>query len=157
MAKIHPRDMNDAEREAFHAEAEAQVATFSYAKPVPNGRPKQNTWLVRRPLMQVLVQCVHEGGENNLHYHTKSETSWFVLKGRAVFEGVGGKILGDLGPMDGIVIPGGTRYKFGKVGDGDLEILQMVAIEDPEGDFSERINVEAHREWMADSTHLQKY
>ena len=157
MADKHPRDMTPEEREAFHVEAETQVETFSYTKPIPNGRPKQNTWMVRRPLIQVLVQCVHEGGENNMHYHTNSETSWFVLKGRAVFEGINGKILGDLGPMEGILIPGGVRYKFGKAGDEDLEILQMVAVADPGDTSSDRINLEAHREWMSDSEHLQHY
>jgi mannose-6-phosphate isomerase-like protein (cupin superfamily) len=149
--------MSPEDREAFHQAAEAEVETFAYAKPIPNGRPKQNTWLVRRPQMQVVIQCVHDGGENNLHYHTNSDTTWFVLRGAAEFEGVGGKILAELGPSQGVVIPGGTRYKFRKVGEGDLEILQMVAIKDPGSGTGDRINLEAHREWMADSPHLQNY
>ena len=156
MPGVHPRDMTDAEREAWHTASEAQIQTFRYRKPEPSGRPKQNTWLVRRPLMHVLVQCVRDGGENNLHYHTSSETTWFVLKGRAVFEGPEGVILGELGPMEGILMPGGSRYKFRKEGTEDLEILQMVAIETNNGE-AERINVEAHREWMASSAHLTKY
>ncbi|MBL8549263.1 MAG: cupin domain-containing protein [Hyphomonadaceae bacterium] len=158
MAAIDPRTLSSEEREAFHQAAEAEITTFDYQKPVPNGRPKQNTWLVRRPNMQVVIQCVHDGGENNLHYHTHSETTWFVLKGRAIFYGVDDKVLGDLTPMQGIVIPGGSRYKFCKAGDGDLEILQMVAVMEPsEEEKSQRINVEPHREWMADSKHLQTY
>jgi mannose-6-phosphate isomerase-like protein (cupin superfamily) len=141
MPSIHPRDMTDEEREAWHAASEAQIQTFRYRKPEPSGRPKQNTWLVRRPLM---------------HYHTSSETTWFVLKGRAVFEGPEGVVLGELGPMEGILMPGGSRYKFRKEGNEDLEILQMVAIETKNGE-AERINVEAHREWMASSSHLTKY
>jgi mannose-6-phosphate isomerase-like protein (cupin superfamily) len=155
--QIHPRDMSPEEREAFHQAAESQVEAFKYTKPVPNGRPKQNTWLVRRPQMQVVIQCVHDGGENNLHYHTNSETTWFVLRGEAEFEGHEGRILARLGPSEGVVIPGGTRYKFRKLGEGDLEILQMVAIKDPGSGTGERINLEAHREWMADSPHLQNY
>ena len=157
MAEVHPKDMSPEEREQHHLAAEAEIETFAYSKPIPNGRPKQNTWLVRRPQMQVVIQCVHEGGENNLHYHTNSETTWFVLKGRAVFEGVGGKILGELGPMEGIVIPGGSRYKFGKVGEEDLEIFQMVAIKNAGEGTGERINLEVHKEWMSDSEHLKQY
>jgi len=157
MTAIHPKDMSPEDREKFHLAAEAEIQTIRYEKPIPNGRPKQNTWMVRRPHMQVVVQCVHDGGENNLHYHTNSETTWFVLKGRAIFEGVGGKILAELGPMEGVVIPGGARYKFYKDCEGDLEILQMVAIHNPGETSSERINVEAHREWMADSAHLTQY
>lgn len=158
MTTTDPRKMSDAEREAFHQAAEAEIFVFAYEKPVPNGRPKQNTWLVRRPNMQVVVQCVHDGGENNLHYHTHSETTWFVLKGRAVFYGPEDKVIGDLSPMQGIVIPGGSRYKFCKMGEGDLEILQMVAVMNVgEDGKSERINVEPHREWMAGSAHLTNY
>jgi mannose-6-phosphate isomerase-like protein (cupin superfamily) len=153
---VHPRDMSPEERERYHQQAEAQISTFSYSKPVPNGRPKQNTWLIRRPLLQFLVQCVREGGENNLHYHTKSETCWLVLRGRARFEGVGAKVIAELGPMEGVMIPGGSRYRFSKIGDEDLEIAQFVAIEDAGQGQSERINVEAHREWMVEP-HLRNY
>lgn len=154
---IHPKDMSPEDREKFHLAAEAEIQKIAYEKPAPNGRPKQNTWMVRRPHMQVVVQCVHDGGENNLHYHTNSETTWFVLKGRAVFEGKDGKILAELDEMEGVVIPGGARYKFYKDCEDDLEILQMVAVHNPEEGSGERINLEAHREWMADSEHLLKY
>jgi mannose-6-phosphate isomerase-like protein (cupin superfamily) len=152
----HPKDMSPEEREAFHANAEAQMLAYKYATPEPNGRPKQNTWFVRKPKMQVLVQCVRNGGENNLHYHTKSETNWFVLRGRAHFYGIGDKLLADLGPNEGVYLPGGVRYRFNKVGDEDLEILQVVAVEDDGAGESERINLEAHKEWMVEG-HLTKY
>src|SRR5688572_20758267 len=147
-ATTHPRDMTPEEREAFHQNAESEIFTFDYTKPTPNGRPKQVVWMVRRPNMQVVVQVVHDGGENNLHYHTNSETTWFVLKGRAIFSGQDEKIWGDIGPMQGIVMPGGCRYKFSKAGEGDLEILQMVSVQNADSADSERINVEVHREWM---------
>ncbi len=155
MAK-HPKDMSPEERQAFHERAESQILHYKYQKPEPNGRPKQNTWLVRRPKIQVLIQCVREGGENNLHYHTKSETSWMVLKGRAIFHGLGDKVIADIGPMEGVNLPGGVRYRFSKVGDEDLEILQMVSVEDDGDGESERINLEAHKEWMVEG-HLTKY
>src|SRR3954470_4202852 len=106
----HPRDMEPDEKEAFHQAAEAAIQTFKYEKPAPSSRPKVNTWLVRRPKIHVLVQCVRDGGENNLHYHTKSETSWIVLKGRARFEGIGDTLIAELGPMEGVNLPGGVRY-----------------------------------------------
>ena len=144
--------------EAFHREAEAQVHTLRYEKPeqASKYKVKDLVWLVRRPLLRVLVQIVREGGENNLHYHTKSETSWIVLKGRAVFVGMGDTVLADIGPMEGIHIPGGARYKFYKEGEEDLEILQIVAAEDGGREKDERINYEPHKEWMIDE-HLQKY
>ncbi len=156
MTDVHPKDMSPEDRDAYHRNAEAKIKTFKYETPVPNGRPKQVTWLVKRPIMHVVVQCVHEGGENNLHYHTKSETTWMVLRGHAEFTGADNKVFASLGPMEGVLIPGGSRYKFGKVGEEDLEILQMVAIEDPDGGDAERINLEAHREWMT-SGELTRY
>jgi mannose-6-phosphate isomerase-like protein (cupin superfamily) len=156
VSEPNPRDMTDEERIAYHEAAEAEIFTFAYQKPAATTRPKQNTWLVRRPHMSFVIQCVRDGGENNLHYHTNSETAWFVLRGRARFYGPEEKLLGEIGPMEGILMPGGARYKFSKVSEEDLEIAQMVAVHQV-GGKKERINVEAHREWMADSPHLQKY
>jgi mannose-6-phosphate isomerase-like protein (cupin superfamily) len=156
MTAKHPRDMSADEREAFHRDAEAAIKTFRYEKPAPNGRPKQIAWFVRRPMMEVLVQVVKEGGENNLHYHTNSETTWMVLKGRARFIGCGDALLAELGPMEGILLPGGSRYRFSKIGDDDLEILQMVAVRGSGDGAAERINIETHKEWMV-SPELTKY
>lgn len=152
----HPKDMPPEQREAWHRNAESQVQRFRFDPPAPTSRPKQVVWLVKRPAMHVVVQCVRDGGENNLHYHTKSETAWMVLKGRARFVGIGETVLAELGPMEGIQIPGGTRYKFTKIGAEDLEILQMVAIDQRGDGEAERINLEAHRAWMA-SPELTKY
>jgi mannose-6-phosphate isomerase-like protein (cupin superfamily) len=130
-----------------------RVATFRYDKPSPNGKPNDVLTTVRSGLLKVLVQIVREGGESNLHYHTSSETAWLVLRGKARFYGVGDALLGELGPQEGIFLPGGARYWFEKVGTEDLEILQMVGLERC---GAKRINVDAHKDWMTDS-HLQVY
>ena len=124
--------MDNAEKEAFHRAAEANIRTFAYKKPAEmkdrDGEPmvKQIANVVRGDLMRLNVQIVKEGGENNLHYHTGGDTSWMVLKGAARFYGVGDKLIGELGPNEGILLPGGSRYWFEKVGSEDLEILQIV-------------------------------
>ena len=79
-----------------------------------------------------------------------------VLKGRALFEGVNDTVIAELGPMEGVCLPGGVRYRFSKVGPEDLEIMQMVSVEDDGKGESERINLEAHKEWMVEN-HLTKY
>ena len=104
----------------------------------------------------VAVQVVKEGGENNLHYHTNSDGAWMVLKGRAKFYGVGDKMLGELGPNEGIVIPGGSRYWFEKAGDEDLEILQIFGYAGKNQKAS-RVNVERHKDWMNDEASPQVY
>jgi mannose-6-phosphate isomerase-like protein (cupin superfamily) len=149
--------MTPEEQARFHADAEKRIKLFKYEKPVLAGRPKKVVNLIRgeSPMLSVVVQYVGEGGENNIHYHTHSETGWMVLKGQARFTGVDGVIC-ELGEMEGVFLPGGCRYRFEKIGDVDLEIIQMVGIETHTGK-SERINVEAHKDWMANDKHLQKY
>ncbi len=141
--------LNPEEKEAYHREVETRVQRFAYA-PAPNGKPKDIVPLVRTELLKVAVQVVHEGGENNMHYHMNSDTTWFVLRGNVRFYGAGDEVIAELGPREGIVIPGGARYWFETSGTEDLEILQMVAYDRGKGK-AQRINVDAHKEWMTDA------
>jgi mannose-6-phosphate isomerase-like protein (cupin superfamily) len=137
------------EKEAYHRAAEARIQTFQYRKPQGNEAVKQFAPLIRSDLVRLSVQIVKEGGENNLHYHTGGDNCWLVLKGGARFYGVGDKLIADLGPQDGILIPGGSRYWFEKTGDEDLEILQIVCKE-TRAAKTERINLDRHKDWMKD-------
>jgi mannose-6-phosphate isomerase-like protein (cupin superfamily) len=136
------------EKEAFHRAAEARVTTFAYQRTPPD-RPKDIVPLVRTDLMKVAVQVVHEGGENNLHYHMNSDTTWFVLRGQVRFYGPDDAPIAELGPEQGIVIPGGARYWFEKTGPDDLEIVQMVGYDRVNGK-PQRVNVETHKDWMTE-------
>jgi mannose-6-phosphate isomerase-like protein (cupin superfamily) len=150
-------DLTPEQREELHRISEQRIKTFRYEKPELHGKPKRIEALVygrESKELNVLVQIVGDGGENNMHYHTNSETAWMVLRGHARFHGVNG-VLAELGPMQGIFLPGGCRYWFEKVGEGDLEILQMVGLEGTDDD--ERINVEAHKAWMVGDSELTKY
>lgn len=150
------------EKEAFHRNAESRVKIFKYGAEVDPkrmydlGGKKQVSQLANGELLRLRVQRVKEGGENNLHYHTGSETTWMVLGGRARFYGPEDKLLGEFGPMEGILIPGGARYWFEKVGDEDLEVMQIVAYDRRDGAREQRLNVDPHKEWM-DQRHLQIY
>ena len=141
-------------REAYHRAAEVRLKTFDYACPAPSERPKQVVRLAAGDCIKVAVQVVREGGENNLHYHVHSDTTWMVLKGRARFHGAGNVVLGEFGPLQGILVPGGARYWFEKIGDEPLEILQMVGFE--KGAAAERrVNIEAHKDWItSDRLHV---
>jgi mannose-6-phosphate isomerase-like protein (cupin superfamily) len=136
------------EKEAFHRGAEERVQTFAYQRTPPD-RPKDIVPLVRTDLLKVAVQVVHEGGENNLHYHMNSDTTWLVLRGRVRFYGPGDAPIAELGPEEGIVIPGGARYWFEKTGPDDLEIVQMVGYDRANGK-PQRVNVETHKDWMTE-------
>jgi mannose-6-phosphate isomerase-like protein (cupin superfamily) len=144
-----PAKLSPAEKEAFHREAESRIKTFSYEKPPADGQVKQIASLFRSDLIRLNVQIVTEGGENNLHYHTGGDNAWMVLKGAARFYGVGDELLGEFHANEGILLPGGSRYWFEKVGDEDLEILQIVCKETRTAK-TERVNLERHKDWMTD-------
>ena len=153
---INPAKLSPEEKEAFHREAESRVTTFSYKKPEPSGRPKDVSFLTKSSLMKVNVQTVRDGGENNLHYHTNSDTTWMVLKGECKFYGPGDVLIADLKEHEGIILPGGSRYWFEKAGDEDLELLQMQALDKSGTDGAKRINVDKHKDWM-DTDNLLVY
>ena len=148
--------MSSEEKEAHHRESEAKIESFSYKKPAAElGRVKQIANLVRGDLVRLNVQIVKEGGENNLHYHTGGDNCWMVLKGGARFYGVGDQLIGEFGPNEGLMIPGGSRYWFEKMGDEDLEILQIVCKEARSAKTA-RINLDKHKDWMS-GDFLTKY
>jgi mannose-6-phosphate isomerase-like protein (cupin superfamily) len=150
------RKLTPEEKEAFHRAAEERLQPIRYTPPPASGKPKDVLMLARASHLRALVQIVREGGENNLHYHTNSDTTWLVLKGRARFYGVGDALIGEYGPHEGILIPGGARYWFEKCGDETLELLQVVGVE-PNGGKSERVNLDRHKAWMDDNSRLTTY
>jgi mannose-6-phosphate isomerase-like protein (cupin superfamily) len=146
--------MSEDEKEAFHRAAEARMQPLRYSAP-ESDKPKDVVMLGRSARLRTMVQIVKDGGENNLHYHTGSDTTWVVLKGRVRFYGVGDVIIGEYGPREGIQIPEGSRYWFEKVGDETLEILQVVGTEP--GGRGQRINIEKHKDWMEGEERLTTY
>ena len=154
MAIVDVRKMSPEEKEAFHREAETRIRPLAYAVP-DSGRPKDVMMLGKTERMRTLVQIVKDGGENNLHYHTNSDTTWMVLKGRVRFYGLGDKPIGEYGPGEGILMPGGARYWFEKTGDEELHLLQVVAAEP--GAKGERINIDQHKDWMKGEELLTVY
>jgi mannose-6-phosphate isomerase-like protein (cupin superfamily) len=149
------RKMSPEQKEAFHREAETRMQPVKYTPP-DSGKPKDVLMLAKSSRLRTLVQIVREGGENNLHYHTNSDTCWVVLKGRVRFYGLGDKLIGEYGPTEGILIPEGSRYWFEKAGDEQLELLQVVGTAGVQGK-SERINIEKHKDWMEGSEQLTTY
>jgi mannose-6-phosphate isomerase-like protein (cupin superfamily) len=131
--------------EQRHLAAEAKMTTYSYAKPDGVSAGKGFIALSRTDIMKGVVQVVKKhGGENNLHYHTRMDTFWMVLKGRVRFYGPGDVVLGEFGPHEGMVTPRFSRYWFENIGDEDLELLQVAAYSDGAKDGG-RTSVEALR------------
>ena len=125
----------------------AQV--FSYAAPDLGEKRKKIVRLCRTDRMAAQVQVVGEGGENNLHSHDHQDGFRFVLKGRVRFYGEGDVVLGEFGPLQGILIPRTFDYWFESCSDDPLELLQLEAFDRPFGSEQEiiedRVNHEALR------------
>jgi quercetin dioxygenase-like cupin family protein len=51
------------------------------------------------------------GGENGIHSHP-GDSIWLVLSGAASFYAEDSRLLGQLGPSDGIMVPDGAPYRF---------------------------------------------
>ena len=114
---------------SFDADVEQarKIQTFAYAKPDVT-TPKGSSKLCQTDILKTAVQIVRKGGGNNLHSHEVADTCWMVLKGRARFHGEDGVVLGEFGPMEGIMTPRGTAYWFESADDDeDLELLQAAA------------------------------
>jgi len=126
--------------EERHLEAEAAIATFSYKKPEKITKSKANTLIARSSLVRAMVQVVRDGGETNLHYHSKVDGFWFVLTGKARFYGPNDEIIAECGPHEGLIIPHYARYWFEKAGDEDLEILLVQGFNEAGAPESGRTN-----------------
>ncbi|MDX1483095.1 MAG: cupin domain-containing protein [Alphaproteobacteria bacterium] len=109
--------------EQDHLDAEAKVVKFSYKKPEDFDRPKISVRLGQTDVVRAQVQVIHQGGENNLHYHTKVDGMFTVLSGRIRFYGPGDEVIAECGPMEGVIIPRNARYWFDNVGEGDAEVM----------------------------------
>lgn len=101
-------------------------SVFRYEKE-PLTRNKTFQLLCRSDHLIAGVQVVGEGGETNLHSHRNKDGFWFVLKGRARFYTTDDEVLAELGPNEGVLVPRNFPYWFERVGDVELEILQVEA------------------------------
>jgi mannose-6-phosphate isomerase-like protein (cupin superfamily) len=128
--------------EETSTEPRPRARIFKYAKPQFDGG-KRIVKLARTDRMLAHLQVVKEGGENNLHSHSHMDGFWMVLKGRARFYGEADALIGDLGPLEGILVPRGFPYWFESAGNEDLEILQVEAFD---------IAIKEDRELMRDRT-----
>lgn len=109
----------------LHNEAENLIQPFALG----GGKPRVD--LGRTNLIRGLVQTFKRGGgERSLHYHSNTDSLWLVLKGRARFHGPNGETIGDFGPQEGAIMPAYARYCFENAGEGDLEMLQVMAFHD---------------------------
>jgi mannose-6-phosphate isomerase-like protein (cupin superfamily) len=138
----------------LHDEAEALVTTFHYTKPQGIEAGKGRVSLAQTSRIRGVVQIVKkDGGENNLHYHTNSDSLWMVLKGRIRFYGPNDEVIGEFGPQEGTITPAYSRYWFENAGEGEAEILQVSALHNARDKSSGRTDVSPQRFKIAEMEH----
>lgn len=112
----------------------APPQTFRYRKPGEQEKGKREiVRLCEIQSMRGSVHVVRKGGEEHLHSHQTVDGFWMVLSGHVRFYGGGHRLLGDLGAMEGILLPRNNRYWFESVGDDDAEVLQVLHIDPKQG------------------------
>ena len=124
--------------EEDHRDAESRVVKFSYTKPEDFDRPKISVRLGQTDIVRAQVQVIHQGGENNLHFHSRVDGMFTVLSGKIRFYGPGDEVIADCGPMEGIIIPRNARYWFDNIGDGDAEVMLVQGFHVPGAETSGR-------------------
>jgi mannose-6-phosphate isomerase-like protein (cupin superfamily) len=115
-----------AKKEAFFQAAESMVRKFSFS--VPDMEPDEKRADVRLASTnscKLEIKVLRHGWVGRLHYHPNMDGIWMVLKGRLRWYGPHDKLMGELGPMDGIVQPENTRYWFESVGDEEAWLVQI--------------------------------
>lgn len=137
-----------AKKEAFHQAAEAAMHSFAFHRPeidFASEKKKIHVRLAGTNSCRASIQILRQGGENNLHYHPNMDLIYMVLKGRIRFYGPEDKLLGDYGPMEGILLPENARYWFESVGEEEAHLLQIAGF--PKGmDAPKRIALEGAKQ-----------
>jgi quercetin dioxygenase-like cupin family protein len=135
-------------KEAFFQAAEALIQSFSFHAPdieFPKEKKKIHVKLAGTNHVRASVQVLREGGENNLHYHPNMDLIYMVLKGRIRFYGPGDKVIGDYGPLEGVLLPENARYWFESVGTEEAHLLQIAGF--PKGiDAFRRVALEVPKQ-----------
>jgi hypothetical protein len=141
-------------KEAFHRDAESRMIPFKFAQPqgVEPGA-KVTYWLCESDIVEGSIQCIPSGGDNNLHYHPGTDGFWMVLKGKCKFYGPDG-VIGEYGPMEGILMPRNARYWF-ETGDPSQELhLLHISAKTQEKVQNSRVAVDPQKDNYEKTVHL---
>ena len=109
--------------------ASTEPQTFAYFTPELGTRERIVRKLGLTDLLFAGVQVIKPGSANLMHSHSGMDGLYFVLKGRVRFYDEADELIGDLGPLQGTVIPRGTPYWFEGVGDEPAELLHIEAFD----------------------------
>jgi mannose-6-phosphate isomerase-like protein (cupin superfamily) len=105
------------------------VLRFEYPGPATDdgrGEPgRKHFYLFKTDRAVSEIQVFEKGAKNSLHFHASEDGVWIVLGGKATFYGEGDRVMGELEPFQGLLIPAGTKYWFESTGEEPLQILRV--------------------------------
>jgi mannose-6-phosphate isomerase-like protein (cupin superfamily) len=85
---------------------------FTAGTPPEAEHPQRVRPLARTPDLALYVRAFRDGGgENGLHSHP-DDAIWLVLEGQATFFDKEGRVLGELQPHQGVLVPALASYRF---------------------------------------------
>ena len=85
---------------------------------------RSDTPLAATDQLTLVLKVYASGGENELHAHPQEDHAFIVLQGCAAFLGPAGEEL-RLTPLQGIMLPRGSLYRFHAEGDEALVLLRV--------------------------------
>jgi len=103
------------------------MVRFRYDKPVTQDAPTVVVPLAQSAVLGMDVQVMRAGSTLSGEADPAAETLWFVMNGRARF--YDGSVAGEFGKYEGALVPRAVPYRFEAVGDMDLEILRIAAVD----------------------------
>lgn len=124
--KFMVSDMVD---ETLLPEHRTNAEIFQFVRPDLRGRDRAVKKLCLSDVVFAGVQILEPGARNIMHSHYGADGIFFVLKGRIAFYGSGDVLIGEIGPMEGMLMPRQTKYWFEAVGDEIVEMLHVEAFD----------------------------
>ena len=119
-------------------DARPQPTLFKMQAPLLD-KGRSNTPLAHTSNMWATLKVYASGGENGLHTHPNEDHTFIIMQGRARYYGPEG-VIGERGPLEGIMLPAGAYYWFEAISDEPLVILRVgcrIGMQDPGG----RLNI----------------
>ena len=111
------------------------LGRFRYEKPLTYAAPTTVVPLGHSDVLTVEMHLAQPGTASHFEADVAAESVWFVIGGHARFYDGVDALVGEFGESEGVAVPRSIAYRFEAVGDVDLAILRIAAV-DPRPDAS---------------------
>jgi mannose-6-phosphate isomerase-like protein (cupin superfamily) len=105
------------------------LGRFTYEKPLAQAAPTTVVPLGQTDVLTVEMRVVQSGTPSVFEADPTTECVWFVVGGRARFYDGVDALVGEFGESEGVAVPRSIAYRFEAVGDADLQVLHIAAVD----------------------------